>query len=77
MSAMRGSSGLGSFISICIEVSKVAIFKDGLHAPCTERKITWVSGGIMIQREVCFVGSYFAGRSYNFPQDFLGNIAEI
>lgn len=37
MSAMRGSSGLGSFISICMEVSNVTIFRDGLHAPFTER----------------------------------------
>lgn len=35
---MRGSSGLGSFMSICIEVSKVAMLSDGLHAPFIERQ---------------------------------------
>lgn len=36
MSAMSGSSGLGSAISSCMDVSSVEMFKDGLHAPFKE-----------------------------------------
>lgn len=36
MSAMRGSSGLGSAISSCMELSSVERFRDGLQAPCEE-----------------------------------------
>lgn len=36
MSAMRGSSGLGSAISSWMEVSSVEMFKEGLHAPFKE-----------------------------------------
>lgn len=37
ISAMRGSSGLGSFMRIWMEVSKVAMFRDGLQAPLHAR----------------------------------------
>lgn len=37
MSATRGSSGLGSTISSCMEVSSVEMFKEGLHAPCRRK----------------------------------------
>lgn len=33
MSAMRGSSGLGSAISSWMELSSVEMFREGLHAP--------------------------------------------
>lgn len=38
MSAMRGSSGLGSAISSWMEVSRVEMFREGLHAPCKEMR---------------------------------------
>jgi len=45
MSAMRGSSGLGSAISSWMEVSSVAMLREGLHAPFEETgRETQVSG---------------------------------
>ena len=36
ISAMSGSSGLGSAINNCILVNTVLIFKHGFHAPCNQ-----------------------------------------
>ena len=42
MSAISGSSGLGSAMSSWIEANTVAMLRDGLHAPYTQMHIAFV-----------------------------------